>query len=73
MGRNRRRRRRNLNGLHEEVVAPSPAGLNKLPAPTTPLGDIKVLIGERDVSSLLDHAVERLGFSRVFLQEFGGY
>jgi len=62
MTRNKNRKRRNINGLYKEVISPLPGGLAKLPAPTTPFGDMKVLIGRRNPASLFEHTVDRLGF-----------
>jgi len=62
MGRNKRRKHRNLNGLHEEVVTPLPGGLSKLPRPTTPLQDMKILAGDRGVPFFMSDTVQRLAF-----------
>ena len=45
--RNKNWKHRNINGLHEEVIMPLPGGLRliKLPTPTTPFSNMKVLIG----------------------------
>ena len=62
MGRKKHRKNRNSNGLHEVVVSPLPGGLTKLPTPTTPFSDMKVLIGEQNPTSLFNRTVDRLGF-----------
>jgi hypothetical protein len=62
MGRNKRRKHRNLNGLHEEIITPLPGRLDRLPPPTTPIQDMKFLVGERTVSSLLSSRTERIRF-----------
>ena len=62
MGQSRRRKNRNLNGLHEEAVIPSHGSLDRLPPPTTPLHDMRVLVGECTVASLLGSSIERIEF-----------
>lgn len=62
MGRNKGRKRRNLNGLHEEVVSSFPGGLTQLPPPATPSQDMEVLFGKRCPASLFSHSIERLSF-----------
>lgn len=62
MGRNKRWKQWNLNGLHEEVVAPHPIEFSQLPPPTTPLQDMKILARDRSVSCLLNDSVQHLGF-----------
>jgi hypothetical protein len=62
MGRKQRRKRRNLNGLHTEAVVPLSGGFNRLPPPTTPLQDMKILAGSRSIASLLNNTILRLGF-----------
>lgn len=64
MGWNKHQNRRNLNGLHEEVVALPPREFTQLPPPTTPLHDMKVLVnvGNRTFASLLNNTFQRIGF-----------
>lgn len=62
MGRNKRRKHWNLNGLHEEVVAPPPRELSQLPPPTTPLQDMWTLVGGNSIPHLLNNTVQRHGF-----------
>lgn len=52
-----RRKRRNLNGLHAEVVVPYQP--TRLPPPTTPLQDMNSLLGGRSISDLLERDFER--------------
>jgi hypothetical protein len=62
MGRNKRRKPRNLNGLHAEDIQPPPCRLEQLPPPTSPIQDMKLLLGEHSVASLLECGIQRLGF-----------
>ena len=62
MGRNKHRKHRNLNGLHEEVVTPLPSQPGQLPLPTTPLNDMKVLTANYSVAELLSDTIQRLEF-----------
>ena len=62
MTQNKNQKRQNINRLHKEVITPLPGGLTKLPTPTTPFSDMKVLIGRRNPASLFEHAVDQLGF-----------
>ena len=59
MTRNKNRKCRNINGLHKEVITPLHGGLTKLPTPTTPFSDMKVLSGRRNPASLFEHVVDR--------------
>ena len=56
MVRSNRRKSRNLNGLHLEVA---PDQATRLPPPTTPLQDMKYLLGGQSISSLLKCDVRR--------------
>ena len=64
MARNKRRKRRNLHGLHEEVIPALPQELDRLPPPTKLLEDMKILVnvGDRSVASLLGNTFQRNGF-----------
>ena len=62
MTQNKSQKCQNINGLHKKVITPLPGGLTKLPTPTTPFSDMKVLIGKQNPASLFEHVVDWLGF-----------